>query len=175
MGTNQWMALVPVAAFAAAFCFGAVALWHLAKRIKFSQTETEFGKALHVESPVGTFDVHPEGKLDARLAQIPIYQGALPENPDAAESVTEFDIGSRALTEISASYWTPQSAEQVWDFYREQLADWQENHHQVRAGRELIRQETDYVLLLRVARRDDRTVIDTSVEPVGYPHWSERK
>lgn len=175
MGTNQWLAFVPFAAFAAAFCFGAVALWHLVKRIKFSQTETELGKALHVESPVGTFDMHPEAKLDPRLAPIPVYQGALPENPDVAESVTEFDIGSRVIKEISASYWTPQSAEWVWDFYRQQLPGWQENHHQVRCGRELIRQETDYVLLVRVSRRNDLTVIDTSVELAGYPHSLERK
>lgn len=175
MGTNQWLALVPFAAFAAAFCFGAVALWYLAKRIKFSQTETGLGKAFHVESPMGTLDVHPEAKLDARLAQIPVYPGALPENPDAAESVTELDIGSRALKEISASYWTPQSAEQVWDSYRQQLPDWQENHDLPRGGRELIRHETDYVLLLRVSRRNDLTIIDTSVEPAGYPNIFERR
>jgi hypothetical protein len=175
MGTNQRMALVPFAASAAVFCFAAVALWHLAKRIKFSQTETEFGKALHVESPVGTLDMHPEAKVDARLAPIPVYPGALPENPDAAESVIELDIGSTTLKEISASYWTVQSAERVWDFYRQQLPDWQENHHQVRSGRELIRQETDYVLLVRVSRRDDLTVIDTSVELAGYPRLFERR
>ena len=169
-----WVALVPFAAFVAAFSFGAVALWLIAKRTKFSQTETKAGKALHVESPVGTLDVRPEAKLDARLAQIPVYPGALPENQAAAESVTEIHIGGRTVRDISASYWTPQSAEEVWDFYRQQLPDWPQNLDDTRGGKELMRHETDYVLLLRVSRRSGRTVIDTSVEPAGYPHLFER-
>jgi hypothetical protein len=174
MSTNRLLAF-PFAAFAAAFCFGAVALWHLAKRTKFSQTETALGKTLHVESPVGTIDIHPEAKLDARLAQIPVYPGALPEGPLAAQSVTDLHIGSRVLRDISASYWTLQSAEEVWDFYRQQLPDWPQNLDETRGGKELIRHETDYVLVLRVSRRNDRTIIDTGVEPAGYPNLFEGK
>jgi hypothetical protein len=95
-----WVALVPFAAFIAAFFFGALALWLVARRTKISHTETAAGKALHVESPVGTLDMRPEAKLDARLALIPVYPGARPENPAAAESVTELHIGSRILKDI---------------------------------------------------------------------------
>ena len=114
-GSDLWLALVPFAAFATAFCVGALALWFIAKRTKIVQTETRYGKALHVESPVGTMDVHPEPKLDARLARIPVYPGAISENPSGAESVSE---GGRTLEEISSAYWTPDGEQVVWNYYR---------------------------------------------------------
>lgn len=164
-----WLALVPFAAFAAAFCLGAVALWFIGKRTKISQTETRYGKALHVESPIGTLDVHPESKLDARLAQIPIYPGAMPENPLGAESVSQIQFGNESLQEISACYWTPDNADQVWDFYRQQLPDWPRNLDESQ-GKELIHHEQDCVRLVRIMRRGDRTVIETCIKPPGYPH-----
>ncbi len=169
-----WVALVPFAAFAAAFSFGAVALWLVAKRTKISQTETKAGKALHVESPLGTLDMHPEAKLDARLAQIPVYPGALPGNPVGAESVSELHTFGRTLQEISANYWTPDGTQQVWDFYRQQLPDWPRNLDEAR-GKELILQQTDCVLLIRVTKQQDRTLIETCIRPPGYPHLFERR
>jgi len=169
-----WVVLVPFAAFAAAFCFGAVGLWWAAKRTRISQTETRAGKALHVDSPLGTLDVRPEAKLDARLARIPLYPGAMPENPAGAESVSELHIGGRTLQEISANYWTPDSTQQVWDFYRQQLPDWPRNLDEAR-GKELILQQTDCVLLIRVTKQQDRTLIETCIKPPGYPHLFERR
>jgi len=165
--------LIPFAVFAAAFCVGALALRHIAKGLKVSQTETRFGRALHVDSPLGTIDVHPEGKLDPRLAVIPLYPGAMPENAKAAESVTELHYGSRILQEISASYWTSDNVKQVWKFYRQMLPDWSRNLADAR-GKELIRDEKDCVLLIRITSQRDRTVIETSVKPRGYPNLFER-
>jgi hypothetical protein len=59
----MWMAiipfvLIPVTVFVAALCAGAAALRYLAKRTKFSQTQTPIGELIHVESPVATLDVH---------------------------------------------------------------------------------------------------------------------
>jgi hypothetical protein len=164
-----WLALVPFAAFAAAFLFGAVALWFLGKRTKIAQTETRAGKALHMESPLGTLDVHPEAKLDFRLASIPVYPGAMPENAMAAESVSELRIGWKTVQEISATYWTPDSVKQVWNFYRQHLPDWPRNLVQSQ-GKELIHNEPGWVLLIRVSGRRARTIIETSVKPPEYPH-----
>jgi hypothetical protein len=165
----MWLALVPFAAFAAAFSFGAVGLWYVAKRTRILQTETRSGKALHVESPLGTLDLRPEAKLDPRLAQIPLYPGAMPENPLAAESVSEIRIGSKTAQDISATYWTPDSETQVWDFYRQQLPDWPRNLVKTQ-GKELIRNETGWVLLIRVTSNRQRTMIETSIKPPEYPH-----
>ena len=164
-----WLILAPFAAFATAFVVGAIGLWFLARRTKFSERMTKSGKAVHVESPLGTLDVQPEAKLDPRLAQIPIYPGAMPEDPESAQSVTDVHLGSRTAQEISTSYWTPDSVQQVWDFYRQQLADWPRNLVQAR-GKELIHQETDCVRLVRVSQRGGRTVIDTCIKPPDYPH-----
>ena len=163
------LALVPFAAFAGAFLVGAVALWFLAKRTKISQTETRFGKTIHVETPVGTLDVRPESKLDARLAPIPIYPGAMPENPLAAESITDLKVGWKTAQDISATYWTSDSEKQVWDFYRQQLPEWPRNLVESQ-GKELIRREPGWTVLIRVSSGRDRTLIETSVKPPEYPH-----
>ncbi len=165
----MWLALIPFVAFAGAFLVGAVALWFLAKSSKVSQSETKFGKTLHVETPVGTLDVGPKAKLDARLAPIPIYPGAMPENPMAAESITDLKVGWKTAQDISATYWTSDSETQVWDFYKQQLPDWPRNLVESQ-GKELIRHEPGWVLLLRVSGGRDRTIIETSVKPPGYPH-----
>lgn len=165
--------LIPFAAFAAVFCVGALALRYIARGLKVSQTETKFGKAVHVDSPLGALDVHPEGKLDPRLAAIPLYPGAMPENAMGAESVTELHFGSRTLQEITASYWTPDSVKQVCEFYRQMLPDWPRNLADSR-GKELIRSEKDCVLLIRITSQRDRTLIETSIKPRGYPNLFER-
>ena len=165
----MWFALIPFAAFAGAFLVGAVALWFLAKKSKISQTETQSGKTFHLETPVGTLDVRPEAKLDPRLAAIPIYPGAMPENAMAAESVTNLKVGWKTAQDISAKYWTPDSEKQVWDFYRQQLPDWPRNLVESQ-GKELIRHEPGWALLIRVSNGRDRTLIETSVKPPEYPH-----
>jgi len=86
--------------------------------------------------------------------------------------VSELHVGQRTLQEISASYWTPDSVQQVWEFYRQQLPDWPRNLVNAQ-GKELIRDETDWVRLVRVSRRGERTVIDTCIKPPGYPNLFE--
>jgi hypothetical protein len=128
-----WLALTPFAAFAAAFLFGAVALWFLGKGTKILQTETKSGKTVHVESHLGTLDVCPETELDSRLASIPLYPGAMLENALAAESACVLRVGWKTAQDISATYWTPVSEEQVWNFYQQQLPDWPRNWFRLRA------------------------------------------
>lgn len=164
-----WLALVPFAVFLVAFLTGAIVLWFIGKRTKVTQSENRFGKTFHVESPVGMLDVHDEGKLDARLAEIPVYPGALPEKPSAREEVSELRVGGNAWREISTRYWTPDSAKQVWDFYRQQLPEWPQNLDGAQ-GRELIHRRPDCVMLIRVTGQQDRTSIEMCIKPVGYPH-----
>jgi hypothetical protein len=165
----MWLALIPVAAFITAFCVGAVGLWYIARRTKFSQTQTATGQVIHVESPIGTLDVHPDAKLDSRLAQIPQYPGAMSNHPMTPEVVTELHLGARHAQDISATYWTTDPAAQVWDFYRQALPDWPRNLDGAR-GRELIFHGPDCVCLIRVTTQNDRTLIETSIKPPEYPH-----
>lgn len=165
----MWLMLIPVAAFVMAFCFGAAVLWYVAKRSKFSQTRTSHGEVMHLESPIGTLDVHPETKLDARLAQIPLYLGAMSSHATSAEIVTEIHLDARSLQDISASYWTPDPADRVFEFYRRELPDWPRNLNRATA-RELIHQDTDCVRLIRVTTQNGRTLIETSIKPPEYPN-----
>lgn len=171
---NLWPLFIPFAAFLTACCVGVLAMWFIAKRTRISQVETKTGKAIHVETPILSMDLQDETKLDPRLARIPLYPGALAENPTGAQTVTEVHLKSRTLQEISASYWTPDSRAQVWEFYRQQLPDWPENLDESR-GKELIHDEVDYVLLIRITSQTGRTVIETSIKAAGYPNLFERR
>ncbi len=165
----MWLGLIPVAAFVIAFLVGAVALWVIAKSSTVTQTHTKAGKAFHLHTPIGTLDSEPQGKLDPRLAMLPVYPGAMREDPAGAQTVTRMDLNHGVLQEVSSDYWTPDSVDEVWRFYRGQLPDWPRNLDESR-GRELIRPEPDGVRLIRVTRQTDRTVIEICIKPVGYPH-----
>lgn len=165
----MWLALVPFAAFALAFLAGAVALWYIAKHTTITQTQTKAGKALHLEAPFGTLDVKPEGKPDPRLAELPVYPGALPEDPATADTRTELYVGHQTLEEVSSTHWTADAEDAVWKFFRRELPDWPCNLVQ-RSGKELIHPEPDGVRLIRVTRKADRTIIETCIKPVGYPN-----
>lgn len=165
----MWLGLIPVAAFVIAFLVGAIALWAIAKNSTITATQTKAGKSLHVHTPIGTLDSEPQGKLDPRLAKLPVYPGAMREHPASAQVLTQMDFNHGVLQEVSSAYWTPDSADQVWQFYRHQLPDWPRNLAES-SGKELIHPERDGVRLIRVIRRNDRTVIDICIKPVGYPH-----
>jgi hypothetical protein len=165
----MWMALVPVAAFVLAFLVGAVVLWAIAKSSTLTQTQTKAGNALHVHTPIGTLDSEPQAQLDPRLAKLPIYPGAMRADPTAAETITRLDFNHGVLEEISSTYWTADSVNDVWQFYRSQLPTWPRNLDEA-IGKELIHTEPDGVRLIRVTRHGDRTVIEICIKPVGYPH-----
>jgi len=144
-------------------------LWSLAKNSIITETRTKAGKALHVQTPIGSLDSVPQEKLDPRLAKLPSYPGALPEDPGSAATVTQLDFNHGVLQEVSATYWTGDSENDVWQFFRCQLPDWPRNLDES-TGKELIHPERDGVRLIRVTRRADRTVIETCIKPLGYPH-----
>jgi hypothetical protein len=158
-----------VAAFVIAILVGAVALWAIAKSSTVTETQTKSGKALHVHTPVGTLDSEPQGTLDPRLAIFPVYPGAMREDPASAQTVTRMDLNHGVLQEVSSKYWTPDSLDEVWQFYRCQLPDWPRNLDES-MGKELIHPEPDGVRLIRVTRQSNRTVIEICIKPVGYPH-----
>jgi hypothetical protein len=165
----MWLILIPLAVFLTMFCFMGLTVWRMARRTRLSRTQTATGEIIHIESSIGTVDVHPEAKLDSRLAQIPQYPGAMSNHPLSPEVVTEVHLGAKSFQDISATYWTPDSAEQVFQFYRQALPDWPRNLVESR-GRELILHEPDHVRLIRVTTQNDRTIIETSIKPPEYPH-----
>jgi hypothetical protein len=113
----MWLALVPVAAFVIAFLVGALLLWSIAKSSTITETQTKAGKALHLQTPIGSLDSIPQEKLDPRLAKLPSYPGALREDPASAATVTQLDFNHGVLQEVSATYWTADSEDEVWQFF----------------------------------------------------------
>ena len=165
----MWLALIPVAAFVIAFLVGAVALWVIAKISTITQTQTKAGKAVHLHTPIGTIDSESEDKLDPRLAKLPVYPGAMRNDPVSAQTVTHMDFNNGALEEVSCDYWTSDPVDEVWQFYRRQLPDWSQNLDEC-GGKELIHPEPNGVRLIRVTRQSDRTIIEICIKPVGCPH-----
>ena len=165
----MWLALVPVAAFVIAFLVGALLLRSLAKSSTITETQTKAGKAFHLQTPIGSLDSVPQEKLDPRLAKLPSYPGALREDAASAATLTQIDINHGVLQEVSATYWTADSENDVWQFFRRELPDWPRNLDE-NTGKELIHPEPDGVRLIRVTRGAGRTVIETCIKPLGYPH-----
>jgi hypothetical protein len=165
----MWLGLIPVAAFVMAFLVGAVALWAIAKSSTVTETQTKYGKALHVHTPLGTVDSEPQVKLDPRLAKLPVYPGAMRKEAATAQTVTRMDFNHGVLQEFSSDYWTPDPVDEVWQFYRRELPDWPRNLDESQ-GKELIHPEPDGVRLIRLTRQTDRTLIEICIKPVGYPH-----
>ena len=93
----MWLALVPVAAFVIAFVVGAILLWSLAKNSTITETQTKAGKSIHVQTPIGALDSLPQEKLDPRLANLPSYPGALPEDAASAATLTQLDFNHGVL------------------------------------------------------------------------------
>jgi hypothetical protein len=165
----MWLGLIPVAVFVIAFLVGAIALWAIAKSSTITETQTNAGKAIHVHTPVGALDSEPQDELDPRLAKLPVYPGAMGEDPASSQTVTQMDFNHGVLQEISSDFWTPDPIDEVWRFYRNRLPDWPQNLDEHR-GRELIHPEPDGVRLIRVTRQKERTLIEICIKPVGYPH-----
>jgi hypothetical protein len=165
----MWLGLIPIAAFVIAFLVGAVALWAIAKSSTAIETQTKYGKALHVHTPLGTVDSEPQDKLDPRLAKLPVYPGAMRKDAATAQTVTRMDLNHGMLQEFSSDYWTPDPVDEVWRFYRRELSDWPRNLDESQ-GKELIHPEPDGVRLIRLTRQTDRTLIEICIKPVGYPH-----
>lgn len=165
----MWLGLVPIAAFLVAFAVGALVLWYVAKHSRITETQTSSGRGLHLETPIGTLDSRPEKNLDPRLAKLPLYPGAMRLDPNRADTVATLGYGHTAMQEVSTTYWTPDSEESVWHFYRSELPDWPRNLVK-HLGKELIHDEPDGVRLIRITREQDRTLIETCIKPPGYPN-----
>ena len=158
---------VPLLIFLAVCVGGFFAMLRFIRKTKVTTNMTDAGEAMHMETPLGTFDVRPEKKLDARLASIPSYPGALPNQPEIADEVTEFHFHGQATTEVNTSYWTPDRAQVVTEFYTRELPGWNRNLIE-HTGWERVEQLSEYVRMVRVYSAQGRTIIEHSIKPADY-------
>ena len=162
-----FLIFVPLLVFLGVCVSGFFAMLRFIKKTKVTTEMTASGQAVHMETPVGMFDVRPETKLDPRLASIPSYPGALPSEPGIADEVTEFRFRGALATEVSASYWTPDRAQAVQEFYTRELPGWDRNLIE-HTGWERVQQLPDCVRMVRVYAAQSRTIIEHSIKPADY-------
>lgn len=106
---------------------------------------------------------YPE--VDPQLASMLIYPGAVPVRKSVAER--EAESRTQNSGEISATYWTPDPVDTVWEHYRRELPDWKETLSE-NASRELIYRTDRHSCLIRVYGKDGRTLIEATVKPAQY-------
>jgi len=120
-----------------------------------------------LESRLVAVDVPTHLEIDPQLASMLIYPGAVP----LRKSLSEREAGSHRARpgsgEISATYWTPDPIETVWEHYRRELPDWAETLSE-NASRELIYRTDHHSCLIRVYGKDGRTLIEATVKPAQY-------
>jgi hypothetical protein len=152
----QWLLL----AFFA-FVIGHI-LHRFAKNISSTVTDDKLGKAVHVETPIGVFDLKPQPTKDPLLASIPVYPGAAPLESEPPEYEAGIRVLGRGFRMFAAKYWTSTPVDMVWEFYKRELPDWEENRKGA-YGREYVHHECGCTRKVQVYSRDGRTLIDTAV------------
>jgi len=154
------LALIPFAAFALAFLTGAIALWIF---IRNAQVRNQVaGQALHFGSRFVTVDIKPKSEAEPELAGVPVYPGALRCQPAAATYQLDVALGSKHFHSFTASYWTPDPVQRVWEFYRRELQDWSVDPDNA-TGYQIVTTDREKERKIRVYRERDRTCMDISV------------
>jgi hypothetical protein len=147
----------------ALFAFVLVQLLHrFARGFRATVSDQKAGKAVHVETPLGGFDLKPQEKLCPELASILVYPGATPTQSQPPEYEADGQFLGREFHILVATYWTSSPADVVWEFYRRELPDWQEKR-QHGYGRSLVLETADGTRTVRVYSHNANTLIETRV------------
>lgn len=144
-----------------AFVLGQLVL-RLVRSMRVSVTDAMTGKAVHVETPIGTFDLRPRQQLDPELASMLVYPGATPSESQPPEYAAEGTLLGKEFHVLVATYWTMTPPDVVWEFYRRELPEWKESRQRGR-GRFLIQQSADGTRTIRVYGQSNSTLIETRV------------
>ena len=148
-----------------AFVLGHILL-RFARGIRATVSDTKPGKAIHIQTPIGSFDLKPQTELHPALASIMVYPGATPVESQPPEYEADAHILGREFQIFVATYWTLTPADVVWEFYRRELPGWQESRQRGR-GRSLMRREPDGERTVRVSSQNGSTLIENKVSMKG--------
>jgi hypothetical protein len=137
-------------------------LVRFARSIRASVSDTKAGKNVHVETPIGVFDLKAQEKLDPALASFVVYPGATPAESQPPEYEADIQLLGREYRILVATYWTLTAADIVWEFYRRELPGWQEKRHRGQ-GRSLVQETPEGVRTVRVYTQNASTLIETRI------------
>jgi hypothetical protein len=165
---HMFLAWVPFLVFAGVFTLGMLVLVIFAKTARVKVDGAGPRQTVHLEHRFVSLDVRPQDRPNPELAGVLIYPGAASLDKGVPGSDLEIHLLNKTFRAASASYWTSDPPEIVWEFYRRELPDWHEsvNHG---SGRELLQSSTGGNLkAIRVYPADGRTMIETGVKPASY-------
>ncbi len=148
-----------------AFVLGHILL-RFARGIRATVSDTKPGKAIHIQTPIGTLDLQPKADLHPTLASILVFPGATPVESQPPEYEADVHLLGREFHLFVATYWTLTPADVVWEFYRRELPGWQESRQRGR-GRSLMRREPDCERSVRVYSQNGSTLIENKVSMTG--------
>jgi hypothetical protein len=138
-------------------------LVRFAKGIRATVSDTKAGKAVHVATALGGFDLKPQEKLDPLFASMLVYPGATPAESQPPEYEADLQLLGREFRILVATYWTLTPADAVWEFYKRELPDWHEKR-QRGYGRSLAQETVDGTRTIRIYKsQDGSTLIETRI------------
>jgi hypothetical protein len=136
-------------------------LLRFAKSIGATVSDTKMGKTVHLQTPIGTFDLKPQDGLDPSLAGMLVFPGAAHVESQPPEYQADIRLLGREYHMFSATYWTVSPVDVVWDFYKRELPDWQEEMGTNARG--FVQRTPECTRKIQVFSRDGRTLIETGV------------
>jgi hypothetical protein len=154
---------VPFAVFFLLFLAAASRALRFFWKVRASVSDGQFGKAVHLETPLGAIDLRPQQGPDSDLASIPKYPGAVPVRELTSPSY-EVDIHAPGHTGRYASetFRTDDQAGMVLDFYKRELPDWQQDRF-YQHGFRLIHENAGCQRAISIRRQNDQTAIEYAV------------
>jgi hypothetical protein len=99
----------------------------IANNVHLQHSRVNGDSHVRLETPFGDVNVDARDNLKPESVRVPIYPGASREHGRAGALVLDFDYADRErgkLSVVTAEYSTEDSADQVRQFYREQLPHW---------------------------------------------------
>jgi hypothetical protein len=117
--------LFAITAVATVAVFGTA--WWVARNVRVENHSNLRGETTKVETPFGSVQVRERAGLDPKRLGVPVYPGAVREDSDGNRVASfDIDVGSahKEFSIVAAEYSTPDSPDQVLQFYRRHLPHW---------------------------------------------------
>jgi len=137
-------------------------LVRFARSIRATFTDGKGRKDVHVETPIGIFDLKSQEALDPALAGMLVYPGATRAEDQTAAYEADIHLLNRDYRILVATYWTMTPTDIVWDFYKRELPGWREKR-QRGYGRSLFQEGPEGVRTVRVYTEGSGTNIETKI------------
>lgn len=138
--------------------------WSFVRQVRVVETSRH---GTRIETPLGSLRVRKHDG-DPRLLGIPVYPGAMRQDDHQGSASIQFETPSseHSLALVVAEYTTPDTVEQVTEFYRRELPHWMVSRPKGH-GMRFEFTEDGYKRIIAIRQREGRTSI--GLASVGEP------